>query len=119
MEQDLKDALRYISEQGYGSGTDWDTKLVAVLLANYSKKIASDADVSGMAKPIILIKAPNIDIEQLKNVDKSIGDDVKKDYHIFVINSNSNDWQFECFYEDDFNGAKYEELKKQILANCG
>lgn len=35
MEQDLKDALKYLSEQGYGSGTDWDTKLVAVLLANY------------------------------------------------------------------------------------
>jgi len=70
-----------------------------------------------MAKPIIVIKAPNIDIEQLENVDKSIGDDVRKDYHVFVINSNSNDWQFECFYEDDFNGAKYEELKKQILAS--
>ena len=72
-----------------------------------------------MAKPIIVIKAPYINMEQLASVNKSIGDDVRKDYYVFVINSNSNDWQFECFYEKDFNEVKYEELKKQILANCG
>jgi len=72
-----------------------------------------------MAKPIIVIKAPNINMEQLAGVNKSIGQNVRKDYYVFVINSNASDWAFECFYEKDFNEVKYEELKQQILSNCG
>lgn len=57
-------------------------------------------------------------MEQLASVNQSIGKDVRKDYHVFVINSNASDWQFECFCEKDFNEVKYEELKKEILSNC-
>lgn len=35
MEEDLKKAKDYISNQGYGGGTNYTTNLVAVLLANY------------------------------------------------------------------------------------
>jgi hypothetical protein len=37
MEQDLIEAKKYLSEQGYGSGTNYTTNLVAVLLANYAQ----------------------------------------------------------------------------------
>ena len=38
MEQDLLEAKKYLSQQGYGSGTNYTTNLVAVLLANYAKE---------------------------------------------------------------------------------
>ena len=36
MEQDLIEAKKYLSQQGYGSETNYTTNLVAVLLANYA-----------------------------------------------------------------------------------
>lgn len=41
MEQDLIEAKKYLSEQGYGSGTNYTTNLVAVLLANYSTRVVN------------------------------------------------------------------------------
>lgn len=45
LEQDLVEAKKYLSQQGYGSGTNYTTNLVAVLLANYAqaqiKKLSS------------------------------------------------------------------------------
>lgn len=38
MEQDLLEAKKYLSQQGYGSGTNYSTNLVAVLLANYAQE---------------------------------------------------------------------------------
>lgn len=38
MEQDLLEAKNYLSQQGYGSGTNYTTNLVAVLLANYAQE---------------------------------------------------------------------------------
>lgn len=38
MEQDLLEAKNYLSQQGYGSGTNYSTNLVAVLLANYAQE---------------------------------------------------------------------------------
>ena len=38
MEQDLIEAKKYLSQQGYGSGTNYTTNLVAVLLANYAQE---------------------------------------------------------------------------------
>ena len=37
MEQDLIEAKAYLSQQGYGSGTNYTTNLVTVLLANYAE----------------------------------------------------------------------------------
>ena len=38
MENDLIEAKNYLDEQGYGSGTNYTTNLVAVLLANYAEQ---------------------------------------------------------------------------------
>lgn len=38
MELDLLEAKKYLSQQGYGSGTNYTTNLVAVLLANYAQE---------------------------------------------------------------------------------
>jgi hypothetical protein len=37
MEQDLIEAKAYLSQQGYGTGTNYTTNLVTVLLANYAE----------------------------------------------------------------------------------
>ena len=49
MEQDLIEAKKYISEQGYGSGTNYTTNLVAVLLANYSRMVVNKIS----SKPVL------------------------------------------------------------------
>lgn len=38
MEQDLIEAKKYLSQQGYGSETNYTTNLVTVLLANYAQE---------------------------------------------------------------------------------
>lgn len=38
MEKDLKETKSFIKQNGYGSGTNFDTNLVAVLLSNYSSE---------------------------------------------------------------------------------
>ena len=38
MEKDLIEAKKYLSQQGYGSGTNYTTNLVAELLANYAEE---------------------------------------------------------------------------------
>jgi len=47
MEKDLIQAKKYLSEQGYGNGTNYTTNLVAVLLANYAASHPPAAPVSG------------------------------------------------------------------------
>ena len=47
MEKDLIQAKKYLSEQGYGNGTNYTTNLVAVLLANYAASHPPATPVSG------------------------------------------------------------------------
>jgi len=67
------------------------------------------------AKPIILIRIPNVSVKKLQSINKSISDDIRKEYFVFVVNSTIvNDLSFEIFYEKDFNEVKYKELKQLL-----
>jgi|GEM_PF-3328806 hypothetical protein len=51
MEQDIKEALEYLNKQGYGSGTNYSSKLVAVLIANYHQyKLKNNSDKNSYSK---------------------------------------------------------------------
>lgn len=52
MEKDLIEAKRYLSEQGYGNGTNYTTNLVAVLLSNYAQE-----QVNKLNKPDVIKSA--------------------------------------------------------------
>ena len=72
------------------------------------------------AKPIFLIKAPyNTTMETFHSIRKSLENSVGKEYFVLVINTQLEEWEFECFYEKDFNKVKYEELKQIIKDSCG
>lgn len=68
-------------------------------------------------KPILIIKLPQLTMQKIEILRKEINGfkELKKDYHIIVVNANCNDYEFQVFYEKDFTEAQGEELKKEIL----
>jgi len=64
MEKDLIQAKKYLSEQGYGNGTNYTTNLVAVLLANYAASHPPAAPVSGEELTERILQAADEFIEE-------------------------------------------------------
>lgn len=71
-----------------------------------------------MPKPIFIIGLPSQTTreayeETSKEIDRR--KDFLEDYHVLVyINSSSEDFHFNTFYEKDFDEVKLEELKQFI-----
>lgn len=71
-----------------------------------------------MPKPIFTIGLPSQTTreayeETLKQIENR--KDLTEDYHVLVyMNPNSEDFQFNAFYEKDFDEVKFEELKQFI-----
>ena len=66
------------------------------------------------AKPILLVKMPELKKEEYDNFNKGLKK-FKKDYYVIIISSEIfKTIEVEVFYEKNFNKVKYKELKKII-----
>ena len=68
-----------------------------------------------MAKPIFLmgINRGGVTEEICKTIQKQLEEKLP-DYHTFVYFTNSNEIEFKCFYEKDFEEINFEQLNKII-----
>jgi len=70
-------------------------------------------------KPIIAITIPHYMAQEgVDKISKSVKETVKEEYHVFIITNNSDEINFQVFYEKDFNEVKYKELKTIIKELC-
>ena len=67
-----------------------------------------------MAKPIFIVEAPDLQTqEDLVNTQKVLENKLN-DYHVLVVQTNVNDFNFNVFYDKDFTEINYDELRKLI-----
>lgn len=66
-----------------------------------------------LVKPIFVVGIPSKYNSILQEVEKSITESLKNEYHIFVyVNDELYDFKFQAFYAKDLDEVKYEELKR-------
>tara|TARA_X000001382_G_scaffold129932_1_gene123247 strand:+ start:38 stop:256 length:219 start_codon:yes stop_codon:yes gene_type:complete len=67
-----------------------------------------------MAKPILIVEAPMMQTrEEFVNTQKALEDKLN-DYHVLIVPTNVDDFNFKVFYDKDFTEINYDELKKLI-----
>lgn len=67
-----------------------------------------------MAKPIFIVEAPIMQTqEEFVNTQKVLESKLN-DYHVLIVQTNVDDFNFKVFYDKDFTEINYDELKKLI-----
>ena len=67
-----------------------------------------------MAKPIFIVEAPMMQTrEEFANTQKVLEEKLN-DYHVLIVQTNVDDFNFKVFYDKDFTEINYDELKKLI-----
>ena len=67
-----------------------------------------------MAKPIFIVEAPMMQThEEFVNTQKVL-DNKLNDYHVLIVQTNVDDFNFKVFYDKDFTEINYDELKELI-----
>ena len=67
-----------------------------------------------MAKPIFIIESPIIQTrEEFDRMQKTLQNELN-DYHVLMVSSDRDEFNFEVFYDKDFTHVNYDELKKII-----
>ena len=67
-----------------------------------------------MAKPIFIVETPMMQThEEFVNTQKLLENKLN-DYHVLIVQTNVDDFNFKVFYDKDFTEINYDELKKFI-----
>lgn len=70
-------------------------------------------------KPILIVKIPSKIALKDSEVSKSIGSafmSIKEDYHVLIVNSDVNEWDFKGVWPKDFEPIDLESLKEELKA---
>lgn len=66
-----------------------------------------------MAKPIFIINAPHIDVEELEGLKKAISV-FSDDYFTLIINENREDWKFQMFSDKEIEPIELQKLQELV-----
>ena len=117
MEQDLLEAKNYLSQQGYGRGTNYSTNLVVILLANYAqekvKKLQQHVVMQGLLSDCCQAPVTTTEIHYCKECECSCsptvgqrsGDTGVSDGHKHNFKYTESSVRFKCScgkYEDEY-----------------
>lgn len=69
-------------------------------------------------KPIFIVKTPSMLTMEVTDKIKHGLKDQLDGYYVIIVQGDTGEFEFECFYEKDFNHVKYEELKQIIKESC-
>ena len=93
------------------------TQLAQQIIANYQASSGTIYNTPPKTKPIFVMRVPtqlsSHEMDKLR--DGVAKDKMSDDYHILVVPSSANDFQFEMYNADKIEKQKWNELVNRIL----
>ena len=67
-----------------------------------------------MAKPIFIVEAPMMQTREEFIKTQKVLENKLNDYHVLIVQTNVDDFNFKVFYDKDFTEINYDELRELI-----
>ncbi|WP_283640101.1 hypothetical protein [Mesonia mobilis] len=67
-----------------------------------------------MAKPIFIVESPMMQTEEEFVNTQKVLENKLNDYHVLIVQTNVDDFNFKVFYDKDFTEIDLDDLKEYI-----